>query len=281
MSFIHHSSTPATKSELDVFQVPPTQTAIEDTYEVEFDPTSSLDATRHYEFNIPASDDYTDISSTYIQIVLKVTKEDGSDLDGAPQSGTLNDFKKVYPAKYLFNTLWEQVDIILGTWSASIDNVFNGQLPKRFVLGFVSSETFNGSINNDPFDFSHHNISYLVANVNGKMIPTIPYTPNFSENLYARQFYNFFSMLNQNEGYPSIIGSYDNFINKNALFAFDLLADNSNIAETGTLSLLQRGSIRVEVKFKASLIQPIYMLSYAQFDSLIQIDKFRNIQTDY
>ena len=74
MEYLHHQSAPATKTELELFSVPPTQTAIDSYYELEVRPSATLDGSTTYDFNIPASDDYTDLSETMIHIVGKLEK---------------------------------------------------------------------------------------------------------------------------------------------------------------------------------------------------------------
>ena len=73
MEYLHPLSAPATKSELELFRVPPTQTAIESKYEVEYRPTSSLESTKTLEFIIPPSDDFTDLSTFKIYAQVKIS----------------------------------------------------------------------------------------------------------------------------------------------------------------------------------------------------------------
>ena len=54
--------------------------------------------------------------------------------------------------------------------------------------------------------------------------------------------------MNQDEGIPQLDLSYKDYKNC-VLFAFDYTADGSMGSESGTLSLVKRGNIRVEVRF--------------------------------
>ena len=112
MEYLHHSSHPATKSELELFNIPPTQTAIETYYEVQFRPTSTLDSTRNYDFIIPASDDFTDLSSTIIYLNGNVLNSDLSKLTET----------SITPVKNFGNALFEQVDFYLGNVSITPAN---------------------------------------------------------------------------------------------------------------------------------------------------------------
>ena len=77
MEYIHPASIPSTKSELSLFSVPPTQGAIDSTYEVEYNPSASLESSQYHEINIPASDDFTDLSATMIHLKFKVIGPNG------------------------------------------------------------------------------------------------------------------------------------------------------------------------------------------------------------
>ena len=57
------------------------------------------------------------------------------------------------------------------------DNMFLGQLPKRLVIGFVDSDTLNGTITKIPFDFKHYKINFVALNVDGRQIPPNRYNP--------------------------------------------------------------------------------------------------------
>ena len=113
MEYIHHSSIPATKSELELFNIPPTQTAIESSYEVQYRPTATLDSTRHYDFIIPPSDDFTDLSASMVYIRAKVLNSDMSDLAENSDITPVNNFG---------NALFEQVGFYLAGVNINTSN---------------------------------------------------------------------------------------------------------------------------------------------------------------
>uniref|UniRef100_A0A158P4S2 Uncharacterized protein n=1 Tax=Tetranychus urticae TaxID=32264 RepID=A0A158P4S2_TETUR len=415
MEYLHSSSVPVSKTELQIFHVPPTQTAIESSYEVEYRPTSSVESGKSFEIQVQASDDFTDLQATMLHVYVSVTTSDGKGL---------GDVNKIKPVKNFANALFEQVDLFLGTvntsqahnmyhyqaWFedelfrhpnpadkgrmedvdedtmkkssfdlyyrlhlplceqdkliinavpmlfrftksadnfpllkydatdaasyllkinyvslhikrvklfpdaalsllkglsmspakyfvtrnetrcfdiganisvAAIENIFTGMLPRRIIIGFVNDLAFGGSITHDPFKFEHFSINYLALYVDGVMIPSIPYTPNFSDGIYMREYVNLYRYLNQDEGHPQMNITHADYADGKTLFAFDLTADGSIGAENGTLSLIRRGIIRMQVKFSKSLVKPIKAIIFAQFDNYIAIDANRNVSIDY
>ena len=69
-------------SELALFDLPPTLTALQDVYFAEIRPLSQISNDVPLEFRIAASNtlDYLDLSGSQIYVKLKVTKADGSNL---------------------------------------------------------------------------------------------------------------------------------------------------------------------------------------------------------
>jgi len=119
MDYLHNSSVPATKSELDVFTVPPTQTAIETYYEVQYRPTTPLQSSKVLDINIPACEDMTDLSATFISAVLSIKDKDNKDL-------AAQDVVSLEPG--FANCLFEQIDFFLnGVNIAQASNLYHHQ----------------------------------------------------------------------------------------------------------------------------------------------------------
>ena len=414
MDYLHHASIPATKSELELFHVPATQTAIESYYEVEYRPTSTLDNAKSFDINIPASDDFTDLCETMVYVKLNLQTSTGQEVDDS----------KVNICNGFANALFEQVDFYLGSvnigqsnnlypyqaciedilysppskletavgWDSEVElksrikkpfdlffrlhipicnqdnlmlngvpilikftrshhefglrktdptlkyklniqdlsvmirrvkifpdvslgiqealdkasakyfitrnemksfvvpisntsitfeSLFTGILPKRMIFCFVQDDKFNGTSPEGPFSFNHSDIKSLSVNVNGDQVPSFTYSPDFENNLYMKEFASLYRYINQHEGHPLCMINYKDYKSKNCFFAFDLSPDVSIGGETGTLSLLKRGNIKAEVKFSKATTSPVHLIVFAQFDNLIEVDKFRNITTDW
>ena len=88
-----------------------------------------------------------------------------------------------------------------------------------------------------------------------------------------------YRVLGQDEGVPQLDLSYQDYKDKTTLFGFDLGGGLGG--ETGTLSLIKRGAVRVEVRMATATDSQYKMIVFAQFDNLITIDKDRNVIIDY
>ena len=87
----------------------------------------------------------------------------------------------------------------------------------------------------------------------GEQFPGKPLTPDFDSDLFLRSYMTL-------------------------LYAFDLTPD---MTEGGHVDLIKHGTIRMEIHFKEALAQTVNVIVYAEYDNLIQIDRARNVITDF
>ena len=105
MAFVHEQSCECTKSELDLFSVPPTQTSIENGTWVEYHPISTIADGTPIEFEIPGNgEDYLDLANTYLYVQAKIVQANGNNLDADT---------RVAPVNLFLHSLFSEVDISL------------------------------------------------------------------------------------------------------------------------------------------------------------------------
>ena len=80
MNFVHSKSQECTKSELDLFSVPPTQISLEKGHRVDHQPVSNVADGGVITFMYPGTEDYVDLARTILVVRAKVTKPDGTNL---------------------------------------------------------------------------------------------------------------------------------------------------------------------------------------------------------
>ena len=166
-----------------------------------------------------------------------------------------------------------------GNLSAVQDNLFLNQTPTKIVVGMVSSESFNGRYNKNPFNFQTFHLSYLSVIVDGKPVPAKALTPDFDRQLYVRSFHSLMlaaGLANQDAG--NYI-EYRDFELGYGLFAFDLTP--SLLDGDQQFELVKSSALRLELKFSTPLPHPVHVLVYGQLDSMIEIDRSRQILTDF
>lgn len=106
MAFLHTSSAESLKSELDLWTVPPTQTAIDAGHWVTVNPMSTLEDANTIEFVVPGGEEYIDPAHTLLYVQCKIVKNNGANIVAA-------DNLDVGPINYLLHSMWSQVDVAL------------------------------------------------------------------------------------------------------------------------------------------------------------------------
>ena len=121
MSFVHSKSEECTKSELDLFSVPPTQVSLEKGLWIDHQPVSSVSDGGPITFLSPGTEDYVDLAKTILVVRAKVTKANGNDLD-ADESGHREQFPTqfVQTSRCVFERKTsDPSDRIVPTWKRS------------------------------------------------------------------------------------------------------------------------------------------------------------------
>lgn len=114
------------------------------------------------------------------------------------------------------------------------------------------------------------------------MFPPKPYEPNFANETFLREYLGLFQALNQNMTDAVTNISLDTYGLSNTIFAFNFSPDlSTGPAPAGHVSPLKTGNLRLVMRFSTQLAQNMTVLLYSEYDSIIEIDAFRNCVTNY
>ena len=175
-----------------------------------------------------------------------------------------------------------QQGIPQGQLDAMLENVIRGQMPRRIFVFLVDTVTYNGSYSKNPYVFKHFDVNYLAAYIYGVQYPSKPFTPNFDDGLYTREFMELYISLNQNRTDTYMTLNYDDFAKESSIFAFDFSPDLSNgPGSAGHVNCLQYGTLRLHFRFAKQLEDAVNVLMYCEFDNMIEVDANRNAVTNF
>nr|XP_054768401.1 uncharacterized protein F54H12.2-like [Lytechinus pictus] len=167
-----------------------------------------------------------------------------------------------------------------GNLSFTRESLILGQLPKRLVIGCVSNTAFNGDYSKNPFNFHHYDLNFLALYADSEQIPWKPIRPNFSgpDPNYILAYQTLYSGIN------SMFHDKGNQITRTdynkgyTLYAFDMTPDLS----TGDcFNLRKHGNVRLEMQFARALPETVNVMVYAEYESVIEIDRNRNVIIDF
>ena len=177
--------------------------------------------------------------------------------------------------------LLKVVNLTSGQNVFHIDNLHMGQMPSRLVMGITTNTAFAGSYTHNPFKFAHYNLTYLVVNMNNENFPKIPYQPNYEDDIYQREYYDFFLNIGATKGNEQPAISYKDYKECQCLYAFNFNADFETTEPNDWISIPKIGIFNIELKFKPNLTEALKLICYLVFDNLIEIDYQRNVLINY
>ena len=164
-----------------------------------------------------------------------------------------------------------------GTTQFNLEDLFQGSIPMRLVLGMVTSSSFNGSITSNPYHFKNNSLSKIEFFVDN--VPVTSLNLNFSNNRYLEAL----DLLYTNLGYSSfgegeIPISRKTFKDGKCLFIFDT---TPSIDSSGHLNLNKKGNTRLNLIFKEALTDETTLVLLASFSNLIEINSARQVSHDF
>ena len=159
--------------------------------------------------------------------------------------------------------------------------LFQDQVPSRIIIGFVKSSAYNGSFTANPFNFKHYNINFLRVSVNGDSVSGHPLQLKFEGNdlEIAEAYLNLFRGTTKFKKDSGNDIQLVEFSNGYTLFVVNI--DSTKISENDTsLRPDTRGIVRVEAKFDSPLTESINIITFAEFQTVFEINRARNIILD-
>ena len=176
------------------------------------------------------------------------------------------------------------ITLTRGVFDVLVDNVVNGQLPRRIFIAFVEHDAFTGSFTKNPFNFKNLGLNFLATYVNGVQFPSKAFTPDYTNGLYIREYMSLFESTNKINLMDSNINiSRDSYPNGMTIYGINFAPDLSDgcCGTSSHANVIKNGQLRIECHFKTALKQTTNMLCYLEYDNMLEIDSTRNVTTNY
>ena len=151
-----------------------------------------------------------------------------------------------------------------GQYSYSVDDLFQGSVPSKLIVGLVSSEAYSGSYKKNPFNFHHYDCSSLGFYVDGQSYPSHPLQPNFEAGQYTdcyRTLTHFREDINITR---------DDYKKGYCLYVLD-------IDPYYSFNTKRRGHCRLEIKFAKALPESVTLMVYATFPEVLSNNQSRTV----
>ena len=187
-----------------------------------------------------------------------------------------NEILKNTTAKYPFwRSEMKNYSISAGQYYFNWDNIFQGEIPTRLVIGLVSAEAMSGNYKKNPYSFQHYNLDSISITVDNENIPGRPLKPKFSEEggqNYISAYNALFSGTKKSEQFSGI--SRSDYPLGYTLYVFDL---EPSLTSAEYWPILKRGNLKLDIHFEKPLTETVNLLAYATFPDLFEVDSSRAV----
>lgn len=160
-----------------------------------------------------------------------------------------------------------------GRSDLSEPNLVNGELPRRVVIGIVSSQSFNGSLHHNPLNFKHYNASSIQLRKNGTPLPFEEINVDFNNNLTSRGYLSLFHGTGRLYKDIKMDITPSEYRNGYTLFVFDISQDGCE----NNASLIKEGNLSLDIKLREALPETAVVIVYLEKEGIIEIDADRNV----
>lgn len=165
-----------------------------------------------------------------------------------------------------------------GVSQFSMNNMFNGAVPEKILIGFVQTAAYTGTRDKNPFNFKHCNISEIALYKNGIPFPVPPIKANFADNQVAMAYQNTITALECTSPIgPSL--SLEEFVKGTTIFAFSTNPDPSGNTDIHSM-INQTTNMRLEVTFNTQLTEEMMCIIYFERDTRVALDRNRNVSKE-
>ena len=207
----------------------------------------------------PTSNDET-YKVQFVKLILEVRM---ITLDPTVQNSLIQRLTKEPCTFPICKTEIKNYDLPQGNISFNESSLFSGVLPKSIILCMVKSAAYQGQYKSNGYNFEPFDNNYCQLEVNGEAVPGLPYTPNFDQGLFLREYYSLYRNIGIHRRNEGCFVTPENFASSCYFLAWDLSPnlDNSFVSHRP-----QSGNIKLSMTFAKSLPTPVTLLAYASWD---------------
>ena len=178
------------------------------------------------------------------------------------------------PAMYPFSrTEVRTKNIPKGSFGDVFEDMFQGEVPNRLLIGFVDAEAYSGSYTLNPFRFKPYDIASLGFYVDGEPTPRPPYEFDFGDCDYIeglQSLYQISGKLNEN---TDLCIDRETYRQGHCLIGFEV--DPTSSPNLSYVGQPKAGRTRITIRFHKALPDTVTTIVFATFAECMLIDSAR------
>jgi hypothetical protein len=177
--------------------------------------------------------------------------------------------KALYP--YISNQI-KILTIPANASNAIFENIFpSNRLPRLILFGICESESVNGKITKNGFNFGPNSVSQISVSIDNVQLDYRTLSLNYSQGQYLLAYYNLIQTLNLEN--KSIGIDRNSYIDGSCFYAYRLNSGESNLQGNEML-----GNLKIEITLSTPTTKQLSLILLSQTPSLISIDKYRTVE---
>ena len=169
-------------------------------------------------------------------------------------------------------------NIAEGNFGMNIEDIGQGEVPTRLVVGLVKSQAYNGDYHLNPFHFEHFAVSDMGFFVNGEATPRPAYKLDLESGIYLEGLNSLYKITGKTMENSDIGITRETYQQGYTLIGFDV--DPTTSPDFRYMGKPREGHTKLEIRFKRGLPCPVTVILYATFPEIMTIDQSRNVRLE-
>ena len=169
-------------------------------------------------------------------------------------------------------------NIAEGNFGINLEDMWQGEVPSRLVVGMVRSQAYNGDYNLNPYHFEHFDVSNIGFFVNGESTPRPSFKLDVGNGIYLQGLNSLYKITGKTMENSDIGITRDTYRQGYTLIGFDV--DPTTSPDFCYVGKPREGHTKLEIRFKNGLPAPVTVILYATFPEIMTIDQARNVRLE-
>ena len=169
-------------------------------------------------------------------------------------------------------------NIAEGNFGMNIEDIWQGEVSTRLVVGFVKSQAYNWDYHLNPFHFEHFDVSDIGFFVNGEATPRPAYKLDIENGIYLQGLNSLYKITGKTMENSDIGITRETYQQGYTLIGFDV--DPTTSPDFRYVGKPREGHTKLEIRFKRGLPTPVTVILYATFPENMTIDQARNVRLE-
>ena len=157
------------------------------------------------------------------------------------------------------------------------EHISLGLMPKYIVLFMVETDSQQGKLNRNPFNFKHFDLKQISLNIDGRQNPMNGLNTDYDSDKYAEVYKAILDVVGKSRSDVPFIVDYEEFKQGYNMFAFQL----APLLAAGAFNKQRNSNVRLDMKWAKALPANISIIAMFVRDGAIEISRLREVMHNF